>query len=257
MNYYTIESFFEHEQYRQTDFQDFVNLTKGRSIISAADWGGNRIEIGLSGNVMLRFISKENDNHISIIKTTNKEEIPAIAMSLGDMPQYVSLGTIEKKLKGLRTLYAILYLLQTGREKELESYLIKHPRGDIEEKLLLEDEKIKIESISYGSWLLTIWTKTKEAFSVMKSIVFLVYQRGREAIIQKMEAEATIAKEKSLQESIETARKEFELKRERMEYAIELSNKMQIPEIREHLQKRIIESVNSLILEDKNDHLLK
>jgi hypothetical protein len=257
MNYFSLESFSEQEKYRQIDFGEFVNITKGRSIISAADWGEGRFEIGLSGKLLIKFISKENNNYISIINTTNNEEIPPIALSLGDMPQQISLRIIEKKIRGLRTLYAILYLLQTNREKELESFLIKHPNGDIEEKLLLEDEKLKIESISYGSWLLTIWTKTKEAFFALKSFAFLVFERGREAFLQKMEAEASIIKEKSLQESIKTAKKEFELQRSRMDYVIELSNKMQIPEIKEQLQKRILESINSLILEDKNEQLLK
>ena len=257
MNYFSIESFSEQEKYRQIDFGEFIKITKGRSIVSAADWGKGRFEIGLSGNLLLKFISKENNNYISIINTTNNEEIPPIALSLGDMSQQISLRIIEKKIRGLRTLYAILYLLQINREKELESFLIRHPNGDIEEKLLLEDEKLKIESISYGSWLLTIWTKTKDAFFTLKSIAFLVFERGREAFLQKMEAEASIIKEKSLQESIETARKEFELQRNRMDYVIELCNKMQVPEIKEQLQKRILESINSLILEDKNEQLLK
>ena len=257
MNYFTVGDFFEQGQSRQTDFQEFINIAKGRSIISAADWGKNRFEIGLSGNIMIRFFAKEGNNHINIVSTTNVEEIPPIAISLGDMPQQVSLRVIEKKLRGLRTLYAILFLLHTGREKELESYLIKHPRGDIEDKLLSEDEKIKIESISYGSWLLTIWAKTKDALFTMKSIAFLVYERGREAFLKKMEAEASIAQEKSYQETIETARKDFELEKDRLEYAIELCNKMQIPEIREQLYKRIIESANFLILGDKKDHLLQ
>lgn len=92
---------------------------------------------------------------------------------------------------------------------------------------------------------------------MLKSIVFMVYERGRESFLQKMEAEAAILKEKSFQESIVTARKEFELKRDRMDYVLELSKRMQIPEIKEQLQKRILDSINSLILEDKNDHSLK
>ena len=256
MNYFSIGTTELHQEV-EASFQDFVNITKGRSIISAADWGENRFELGLSGNLMIRFFTEGNNNRINIINTTNQEEIQPIALSLGDMPQQISISVIEKKLKGLRTLYAILFLLQTGREKDLESYLIKHPHGDIEEHLLNENEKLKIESISYGSWLLTIWTKTKEAFLAIKSVAFLVYERGREAFLKKMEAEANIAKEKSYQEAIETARKEFELNRDRMEYVLELRERMNIPEIKQQLEKRIVESINSIILGDKNDKLLR
>jgi len=99
MNYFSIESLFEYEQFHQISFEDFNALTKGRSIVSAADFGNNRFEIGLSGNLMLSFSAEENDNHINIVNTTNENEISPFAISLGNMPQQISLGTIEKKLK--------------------------------------------------------------------------------------------------------------------------------------------------------------
>jgi len=257
MNYYIVDNFYEDIQFNQIECHEFVNITKGRSIISVSDLGSNRFDIELSGNLLLRFSFGRDNDHISIVNTTTKEEIQPIILSLGDMPKNVSLKIIEKKIKGLRTLYAILYLLQAGREAELESFITKHPYGDIESHLLIEDEKLKIQSISYGSWLLTIWAKTKDAFSAIKSIVFLVFERGREAYLQRMEAEANIAKEKSIQESLETARKEFELQRSRMDYVIELSNKMQVPEVKQILQKKILESINLLILDDKQDRILR
>ena len=34
-----------------SNFEEFVAIAKGRSIVSAADWGKGRFELGLSGEI--------------------------------------------------------------------------------------------------------------------------------------------------------------------------------------------------------------
>ena len=129
---------------------------------------------------------------INLLSTQNIDENPSLVIDLGDMKQRVPISVIEKKLKGLRTLYAIFYLIYDNRHKELQSYLIKHPYGDIEQALLNLDEQLFIESISYGSWVLTVWSKTKKAYKSITSVAGLVFDRGREAFLQKMEVDARL-----------------------------------------------------------------
>ena len=130
----------ERQEQRQSPFEELVSLIKGRSIISAADWGDERFELGLSGGVMIRFFRGRDGMEINLISTTNPDDIPPLLVSLGDMPARVPISVIEKKLSGLRTLYAIYYLAHLERLPELTSYLNRHPRGDIERALLTEEE---------------------------------------------------------------------------------------------------------------------
>lgn len=42
---------FEMREATYSDFSEFINIVKGRSIVSGADWGEDRFELGLSGNL--------------------------------------------------------------------------------------------------------------------------------------------------------------------------------------------------------------
>lgn len=175
-------------------FAEFVSVVKGRSIVSAADWGNGRFELGLSGGAMLRVIwAPAAQVDVNLIGTVNPDELPPLLISLGDMPQRVPLATVERKLRGLRTLYAIFYLFHTGRLNELFQFLEAHPDGDIEQELVSADEALHIESISYGSWVLEVWAKTKASYKAISSVAGLAFDRGREAFLQKMEADARLA----------------------------------------------------------------
>lgn len=172
---------------------------------------------------------------------------------MGDMEQRVPVSVIETKLNGLRTLYAIFYLIQNDRAKELQSYLIKHPQGDIEKTLLKEDEQLFIESISYGSWVLTVWGKTKQAYNAITSAAGLVFERGREAFLSKMEADARLRSSEADSKAVETRDKQFELFKKQFDYLQEASDKMDIPEVKEQLKLRLIQAAKNFTLGDKGD----
>ena len=160
---------------------------------------------------MLRFFKTDRDLILNLISTKNADENPTLVVDLGDMDKRVPISTIETKLNGLRTIYAIFYLIQNGRAKELQSYIIKYPEGDIERALLKEDEKLYIESISYGSWVLTVWGKTKKAYKALASTAGLVFARGREAYLRKLEADARLKDAEADVKKVEVREKEFEL----------------------------------------------
>ncbi len=237
-----------------SDFPEFVSMTKGRSIVSAADWGNGRFELGLSGGAMLRFFwPPTTDAEINLIATVNKDDLPPLLISLGDMPQRVPLATVERKLRGLRTLYAIFFLYHTDRLDELFRFLEANPDGDIEQSLLSEDEALNIESISYGSWVLAVWAKTKASYKAVSSVAGLAFDRGREAFLQKMEADARFAQAKAKRNEIAAAKDEFELKKSQYDYLLKISSKAGSPELRTKLESIMIEATRNLTTGDPDD----
>jgi hypothetical protein len=242
----------ELRQVRPSDFEEFVEIAKGRSIVSAGDWGNDRFELGLSGDLMLRVFRGGQSIEVNLISTTNAGEIPPIAITLGDLPQRVPIHVIEDKLNGLRTLHAIYFLIQHDRTSELAAFVASYPDGDIERALLSDEDRLFIESISYGSWLLTIWAKSKAAYRSLSSVAGLVFERGKEAYLRKIEAEARMLENQAQKEAIQAAKESFELQRNQMEYLLDVSNKLDAPEIREQLKRRIFQSVDMLGLGDPN-----
>jgi len=244
---------FEMQEAFAADFSEVLSIVKGRSIVSAADWGKERFELGLSGNLMLRFFKTEDGMLINLISTQNAEENPSLVIDLGDMQQRIPISIIEKKLNGLRTLYAAFYLIYDNRHQELEDYLKYKPEGDFCEELLGEDEQLFIESISYGSWVVTVWSKTKKAYKAISSVAGLAFERGREAYLLKLEADARFKNSEADKEEIKVRREEFAHNKEQIDYLLEVSDKIELPEIKEQLKIRLIEATKNFTLGDKSD----
>jgi len=237
---------------RASDFAEFIGVAKGRSIVSAADWGSDRFELGLSGGLMIRFFA-HGPSEVNIISTLNRDEVPPLIVALGDLPQRVPLSVIEDKLRGLRTLHAIYYLVDSGRVPELAAYLAKSPQGDIERDLLHDEDRLYVESISYGSWLLALWAKSVKAYRALSSVAGLVYERGREAYLRRLEAEAHLLEHTADREAVQLAKDRFDLKRTQMDYLLDISDKVDAPEIKEILKQRVLESVDALVLGDSSE----
>lgn len=244
----------EMNEHRESDFLEFVSIAKGRSIVSAADWGNGRFELGLSGGAMLRIFGLPlNNAEINLVATLNKGELPPILISLGDMPQRVPLATVEKKLRGLRTLYAIYFLYHTDRLNDLLHFLETNPNGDIEQSLLAEDDLLHIESISYGSWVLAVWAKTKASYKAISSVAGLAFDRGREAFLGKMEADTRLAQAKARREEIAADSDDFNLKKSQLDYMLKITGKVESPVLRENLENIMINATRNLTAGDPDD----
>lgn len=239
---------------RESDFEEFVSIVKGRSIVSAADWGNERIELGLSGGAMIRFFgSPINYSEVNVIQTTNPDDIPPLLISLGDMPQRVPLATVERKLRGLRTLYAIFFLYHSDRIGDLVRFLEQTPDGDIEQSLLSDEDALHIESISYGSWVLAVWAKTKAAYKAISSAAGLAFDRGREAFLSKMEADARLAHARARREEIAASKDEFQLKKSQLDYMLKVSGQVPSPQLRANLESIMIDATRNLTAGDSDD----
>lgn len=235
------------------DFAEVINIIKGRSIISGADWGNDRFELGLSGNLMLRFFRTGDGMLVNLISTQNSNENPSLVIDLGDMGKRIPINVIERKLNGLRTLYAAYYLIYDERHQELENYLYDNPQGDFYNDLLQKDDHLYIESISYGSWVVTVWSKTKKAYKAISSVAGLAFERGREAFLSKLEAVARLKNAQAEMEEIKARREEFEHNKDQINFLLKASDKMEVPEIKEQLKARLIEATKNFTLGDKSD----
>lgn len=234
--------------------KELISIIKGRSIISAADWGKDRFELGLSGNLMIRFFQTSAGMIVNLVDTTNSNENPSLVIDMGDMGRRVPISTIIIKLDALRTLYAIYYLIYAGREKELQFLLLNHPDGDIEQKLLSNEERLYIESVSYGSWVLTVWAKTRIAYKSIISVAGLVFARGREAFLQKYEADARLKNAEADLKQLEVQREKFELGKDQLDYLLQVSDKLDSPEAKIILKDKLIDLTKKFTLDDRSDN---
>jgi hypothetical protein len=238
---------------RSIEFTQFLSIIRGRSIVSAADWGSERFELGLSGGAMIRWISTEDGLQINVLSTVNADEIPPIVLSLGDMPQRVEISVLERKLRGLRTLYAIFLLAQTDRLRELESYIRQHPHGDVARALIGPDEALYMESMSYGSWLVALWTGTKSAYNALTSVGGLVFSRGREAFVSKLEGESRLLHAQAHREEIGAETDLFNLRKSQLDYLLEVTTKVEDPAVRKNLESMMISAARQVVEGDAED----
>lgn len=220
------------------DFGTFVELVKGHSIVSLADWGNDRVEFGLSGGKMVRFFLTNEGIQVNLISTINKGEIPPIIINLGDLSQRTPISIVEKKLNGLRTIYDIIYLLQYN-QIDILTTLSQDNFENIEDYIPF-DEKLFLESTSYGSWILTLWSKAKGSFQTLLYALSLIYDRSREAMLKKLEAQAEL-------KMIEVDLNKFDLVKKKTDYILELTSKIDNPELKQKVEKQISISIENLL----------
>lgn len=233
----------------------FITLARGRSIVDIESWGDQRMDLVLSGDLRLSIIFTGINpmSEASLTQLGRSDELPSFTLSLGDMPKRIPTATLERKLRGLRTLYAITYLTETHRTTELLSFLRAVPAGDVEANLLSPDEMLYIESVSHGSWVVVAWAKSREAFKALSQVVGIAYQRGRDAYLTKVEAQARLEVAKARQQEVAAAKAEFELHKTQMDYLMRIAGKAATPEHQKLLKEAAIAAVRDLTLGDKRE----
>jgi hypothetical protein len=100
---------------RDIGFAEFIQVAIGRSIVSGADWGNEPVEFGSSGDAMLRIFLRSNGIEVNLISTTNQGDMPPLLPDLPEEHRRLSLREVERRLSALRTLHAMVHLLDTGR----------------------------------------------------------------------------------------------------------------------------------------------
>jgi hypothetical protein len=154
------------------------------------------------------------------------------------------------KLRGLRTAFALL-LPAERRDKRLGEYLRAHPFADLD--VLLGDEGLEIESVSYGSWIAVVRSTARQAFDAMKSIATIFMPRVRDAYVKKLEADADLRTVEVARGELALKREEFELSKARAEYVVDLVSRAGDSETQKILQKRLQRAIYELASGDDDE----
>jgi hypothetical protein len=230
-----------------SDFGEFISIVSGRSVVSGADWGNDRLEFGLSGDGMIRVFWTPQGLHANFISTTNINEVPPLMLRLSEEDRRIPARVLELKLRALRNLYAAVHLLSTGRSTLVENALLSGDGLDLE-ALLNPDEYLYVECLAPGSWYITLWSKAKESYRSVIATVALVYERGRDATLRKLEAEARI-------KELEAETKEFELLTKKLDYGLGLVDRLTSPQAKAALTQQIENDVSDLLQVSSSSNL--
>jgi hypothetical protein len=247
---------------RESDFEWFVQVVKGRSIVSLAEQGPNVLEVGLSGDVMIRIRAEpkgwpgEPDEGfiLTVVSTRNSTEPRSFALSLGEMPQGVPAWQLESKLRGLRTAFGILYLANS-ENRVLTQYLRQHPYGDLDR--LLGDDGLQIESLSYGSWVAVLRSKGKQAVEAILALATIVFPRSRDALLKKLEAEAELKDIEAKRAAVALRRDEFELAKDQSNYIVDLVQRIGTKDEKQILRQRLRQALYELASGDRDEREIR
>ena len=100
---------------------------------------------------------------------------------------------------------------------------------------------------------MTLWAKTVSAYKSISSVAGLVFDRGREAYLRRLEAESRLLENQANREALHVAALEFDLKKSQMNYLLDVSEKFDAPEVKALLKARILNSVDDLVMGDPNE----
>ena len=198
---------------------------------------------------MVRIFWSPDGLHTNFISTTNKGEIPPLMLQIIDGGKRVPARTLEKRLRALRTLYAIVHLSLTDRFNLVQDVLSKDPSYDLE-LLLDDDELLYVECLAPGSWYVTLWSKLRICYRSVLQTVAIVSERGREALLSKLESEARL-------KELEVEEKEFENFTKKVDYGMGLMDSLSTNSSKIALSERVEEALGDFLLMPPNSAEVK
>jgi hypothetical protein len=248
MSQFTLGAF-EEGQPQPSHFGEFINMVSGRSVVSGGDWSndrlagghGDRLELGLSGDGMVRVFWTPHGLEVNYLSTTNNDEVPPLIIQMVDEDRRLPARLLERRLFGMRQLYALVRLIDTDRIDLLEANL---DIRDLED-LLSEDDLLYVECLAPGSWYLTVWAKAQDSYRSILKTVALVYSRGREALLVKLEAEARL-------KNLEVEEKDFELFTKKLDYSLAISEKLGSDKARKAIEARVMNGLEDFLLRPRD-----
>jgi len=222
---------------REAAFEDFLDLTLGHSIVSAAV-SDNHLELGISGGRMLRLFPRGAEIKANVLSTLNPDDIPPLTVRIADAPRDLTVRAIETRLGGLRRLHALARLDDAGRWDDIRKALDTGAR-DLDD-LLDERDQLFIQSASTGSWYVTLWCKARESYQALVRIVSIVFERGRESLLRKAEAEADL-------KELEVDERRFRLGVAKSDYILKLLKRLPAGESRRATERFVLEAVRDAL----------
>jgi Xaa-Pro aminopeptidase len=194
----------------ETDFATLVSVIKGTSIINATN-SDRFIELGLTEHFVVRIDNMEiGALRVNLVSTLSPNEISPARVQLVAEGEAPNAARVEQRLRNLRQVYAIIFLLNAGRADELASSLRKNPNTDLED-LVPQEERLYLEAAGPGTWWVSVFTRIKGAGQKALNTLSLIYGEGRELLLRRVraetvgkEADAVIKGQKAEQEKIKT-----------------------------------------------------
>jgi predicted ATPase len=92
-----------------------------------------------------------------------------------------------------------------------------------------------------------LFTKVRESYKSLLRVVLMVYARGREAALRKIEAEARLVE-------LEAEEREFKLLSQKVDYGLALGQKLWRREIDEPLRQLLEQQVRLLLSDPDEDY---
>ena len=217
------------------DFSTLVSLIKGTSITSLAD-SDEFIEFGLSERMNIRLENGEDDGpvQISLFSTLNVDDVSPVRLQLINDGEAPAAALVERRLRGLRQVYAITLMLDAGRGEELATVLLENPDADLEQSLLRDDERLYLQEAGSGSWWVVALTKLKGAPEKALNGLSIFFGEGRSLLLERARAGTQI--------------KIQEAERQRDQRIIELAKalaKIKDPSGKAAIQQRLLSEMNS------------
>lgn len=153
-------------------FEDFIGISKGLSISSAAASASNSrgpdfLELGLSQTFNLRIQADGGTLVVSLVPTLNPGEFAPVRLEIIGQNETVTAELLERRIHHLRQIYAVALLIDDGREGDLGRVLREHPFADLEHDLVAEEDKLVIRDANPGSLVLSLIAKTKRAYQAL------------------------------------------------------------------------------------------
>ena len=148
---------------------------------------------------------------------------------------------VEQRIRSLRQLYALSYLINEGRSAEAAKRLERNPNTDLEDALK-PSEHLLISAAGEGSFWLTVLAKTKNAFKNLNYIAPLFFEEGRQAVVERVRASTKLkqleVQEKETNLSFHSANKLIDL--------VQKVDKIKDPGTRERVRQALSTNVHAL-----------
>jgi hypothetical protein len=180
------------------DFEDFVGITKGLSISSAAastsdSRGPDFLELGLSRTFNLRVQASGDALVVSLVATLNPGEFAPVRVEIIGRNEMVTAELLQRRLHSLRQVYATALLLGDDRENDLVGVLRDDPHADLERELVAEEDKLVIQEAGPGSLILSLVATTRKAYQAILYTCAVPFAEGRKALLGRVAAGTALA----------------------------------------------------------------
>lgn len=207
--------------------EDFAALVEGLAVLSVEPFESHSILFSLSTGLKLR-IYAENDQLFLNVEPREWRSPPPLVFRIPSPERDNSLEAWRREFTALERLHAITYLIET-RELEKLGRVLPNPRRfsyHNAARYLPAEARLSAESIGRGSFIAAVVSYTQRSYKSLIRVIALVFPQARAALMRRIEAETRLREIAVQRAVIQQARDEFELRRDQIDAAISLADRL-------------------------------